>query len=413
MAALEAHANAITGDCDYVRIGCKWNCGSMVRRKDLEEHQTNTCSARPWYVGIKDASVRRLAEKVERMGEEKAELRHHLGELQGKVSVLENEKDALRQDLIAARTQLDQISEIKVTVEEVKRENAKLRTEIDELKFNPHVSVETLPLTTDDVTSLVQALGQDLNGKMETLSMQISEVSRREAKSALRLEAFQQGFGVFESKQKLQDLDEFARSEPSESPVEHVNGDLLVSTASPLMSDTSSPVPFDFTVDHCKRRRKTSADYYSMPFISHEKGYKLCARVSLSGMGSGRGTHVSLYVYLMRGENDDKLSWPFRGNVQIHLLNQIAEAGNHEQVIDFSQLTPTVVADRVTIGERASRGQGYAQFVSYLDLKFDTLRNRQFLKNDQLKFRVVAVELASDAGTTATKQKSVLKRLFK
>ena len=413
MAALEAHANAITGDCDYVQIGCKWNCGSMVRRKDLEEHQTNTCSARPWYVGIKDASVRRLAEKVERMGEEKAELRHHLGELQGKVLVLENEKDALRQDLIAARTQLEQISEIKVTVEEVKRENAKLRTEIDELKFNPPVSVETLPLTTDDVTSLVQALGQDLNGKMETLSMQISEVSRREAKSALRLEAFQQGFGIFESKQKLQDLDEFARSEPSESPVEHVNGDLLVSTASPLMSDTSSPVPFDFTVDHCKRRRKTSADYYSMPLISHEKGYKLCARVSLSGMGSGRGTHVSLYVYLMRGENDDKLSWPFRGNVQIHLLNQIAEAGNHEQVIDFSQLTPTVVADRVTIGERASRGQGYAQFVSYLDLKLDTLRNRQFLKNDELKFRVVAVELASDAGTTATKQKSVLKRLFK
>ena len=40
--------------------------------------------------------------------------------------------------------------------------------------------------------------------------------------------------------------------------------------------------------------------------------------------------HVSCYVCLMTGENDDTLEWPFQGKLTMELLNQL-EDENHKQ----------------------------------------------------------------------------------
>ena len=64
-------------------------------------------------------------------------------------------------------------------------------------------------------------------------------------------------------------------------------------------------------------------DWYSPPFYTHPGGYKMCIKVDADGNDDGAGTHVSVYAYLMRGRNDDNLSWPFTGEVTITLLNQL------------------------------------------------------------------------------------------
>ena len=51
----------------------------------------------------------------------------------------------------------------------------------------------------------------------------------------------------------------------------------------------------------------------------------MCLGVFPGGNGEGRGTHVSLFVHLMRGDNDSELKWPFRGSVVVELLNQQAD----------------------------------------------------------------------------------------
>ena len=48
-------------------------------------------------------------------------------------------------------------------------------------------------------------------------------------------------------------------------------------------------------------------------------------RVKAKGQGRGEGTHVSLFVHLMRGEYDNRLKWPFRGHITVKLLNQRSE----------------------------------------------------------------------------------------
>ncbi|XP_055879886.1 TNF receptor-associated factor 3-like [Biomphalaria glabrata] len=64
---------------------------------------------------------------------------------------------------------------------------------------------------------------------------------------------------------------------------------------------------------------------YSQPFYTGRFGYKMCARVYLNGDGIGRGTHMSLYFVVMKGEYDALLSWPFQHRVSLILMDQSPE----------------------------------------------------------------------------------------
>lgn len=50
-------------------------------------------------------------------------------------------------------------------------------------------------------------------------------------------------------------------------------------------------------------------------FYTAKYGYKLCLRLYLNGDGSGKKTHLSLFIVIMRGEYDALLPWPFRNKV--------------------------------------------------------------------------------------------------
>lgn len=62
---------------------------------------------------------------------------------------------------------------------------------------------------------------------------------------------------------------------------------------------------------------------YSPPFYTSPHGYRICLRAYLNGDGTGRGTHVSLYIVIMKSEYDDLLSWPFAYHVNLSLINQV------------------------------------------------------------------------------------------
>ena len=80
--------------------------------------------------------------------------------------------------------------------------------------------------------------------------------------------------------------------------------------------------------------------WYSSPFYSHVGGYKLCLGVMPSGNADGKGTHVSVYVYRMRGDNDDNLEWPFRGQVTFELLNQLEDSAHVARTVPFDFQVP-------------------------------------------------------------------------
>ena len=69
-------------------------------------------------------------------------------------------------------------------------------------------------------------------------------------------------------------------------------------------------------------RRGVNRWLYSEPFFSGRYGYKLCACVSLYGDEEGYGTHLSVYIAVMRGKYDALLPWPFQQQVKFFLLDQ-------------------------------------------------------------------------------------------
>ena len=152
-------------------------------------------------------------------------------------------------------------------------------------------------------------------------------------------------------------------------------------------------VPFSFKMDKFKQTKQHGAEWYSPPFYTHEHGYKMCVRVDANGIMNGRGTHMSVYVYLMRGDYDSKLQWPFKGVIVVRLLNQLRDGGHHEKAVDFLDSIEDHTSNRVTVGEKSMRGQGFSQFIAHISLKHDAERGQQYLKDNCLKFMVAGVEL--------------------
>ena len=76
--------------------------------------------------------------------------------------------------------------------------------------------------------------------------------------------------------------------------------------------------------DVTRRRRDAvlgkTVSLYSAPFFTSRHGYKICLRVYLNGDGSGRGSHVSFFLTIMKGEYDPLLPWPYRQTTVLMLL---------------------------------------------------------------------------------------------
>ena len=62
---------------------------------------------------------------------------------------------------------------------------------------------------------------------------------------------------------------------------------------------------------------KSRQSWSSSSFFAFSEGYQMCLRVESAGDDKGEGTHVSVYLHLLKGPHDDKLKqsghWPLRG----------------------------------------------------------------------------------------------------
>ena len=142
-----------------------------------------------------------------------------------------------------------------------------------------------------------------------------------------------------------------------------------------------------FKFNDFKEKKENDTQFLSTDICTSESGYKLCIKVDANGYDEAKDTHVSVFAHLMKGDNDDSLSWPFTGTVTVELLNQLENKNNHKW-------TTTLPADeeysqRVVDGERGE-GYGWRKFISHADLAHKPLTNIQYLKDDTLIFRVSA-----------------------
>jgi len=102
--------------------------------------------------------------------------------------------------------------------------------------------------------------------------------------------------------------------------------------------------------------------------------------VIAAGYGFGKGTHVSVYMYLLKGPYDDQLGWPVNLDAKVMLLNQISDK-------DHVLMRTKVVANKVGFTITKILVVNVDRFISYEDL-YTVNSRRLFLKDDVMFFQV-------------------------
>ena len=141
-------------------------------------------------------------------------------------------------------------------------------------------------------------------------------------------------------------------------------------------------LPVEFTMTDFDQYKKNKEYWYSPPFYTHPRGYKMCLRVN----PDQDDKHISVGVRLMRGDFDSLLKWPFEDSVAFKVLNQLEDSEHYRFTAVFSG---TRYGCRVTDGDRAGHGRGGD--VAYDKLHYSPAKHCHYLKDNCLHFRVTHI----------------------
>ena len=100
------------------------------------------------------------------------------------------------------------------------------------------------------------------------------------------------------------------------------------------------------------------------PFYTENYGYKLEINIYPNGYGHARGTFLSVFCVIQKGEYDALLPWPFKRNVKFTLLDQ--QENLEERENNSVEITP--INDLQVFGrpdEKRICGYGRPMFISH------------------------------------------------
>ncbi|CAN9501908.1 unnamed protein product [Ophioblennius macclurei] len=276
----KAHVN-----CLFVRYGCTFK----GLNQDLRQHESTFAAEHLRMMASRNCS---LENKVEEVKGELTERYKVLPALSSRLSELESQMEELREK--------NRQTEQKVTaMQKVMSSHSEklLDLELELRSLRPlREDVESLRGSLDSVRTRLSALEQGgrsgTGSTTQTLTSLETQLNRHDdmlSVHEIRLADMDLRFQVLETSS--------------------YNGTLI------------------WKIRDYKRRKQDAVaaktlSLYSQPFYTGYFGYKMCARVYLNGDGMGKGTHLSLFFVVMRGEYDALLPWPFKQKVTLMLMDQ-------------------------------------------------------------------------------------------
>ena len=246
-------------------------------------------------------------------------------EMEEKVSYLENEKTTLEQqlqnqteELAIARqniqTQYTKISIIEKSVLEQKKEFENLLRGLD-------TSVTPSGANADVVSSQVEEIMTAIKRHEEKVNNLQSEMAHLKISTATpNARNFRDNSSLSREHERRLDRTEH---QLALHEVQLSEQDMQIQ----MLEATSYNGTYIWKIDNYSRRFQEAVSgktlsIYSPPFYVGRFGYKVCARMYPNGDGIGKGTHMSMFFVIMRGEYDALLPWPFVQKVHFRLIDQ-------------------------------------------------------------------------------------------
>ena len=131
---------------------------------------------------------------------------------------------------------------------------------------------------------------------------------------------------------------------------------------------------------------KTSSKlcFFSEPFFIAPYGYRMCIAICPNG-NPAKNTHLSVFVHLLRSNNDDLLPWPFKQKVEFVLVDQQDDPTlrrNIKAAISpkkMPHLRESAFARPKKSSYRNTVGFGYNNLISHIDLQ-----KRLYIRDDTI-----------------------------
>ena len=126
--------------------------------------------------------------------------------------------------------------------------------------------------------------------------------------------------------------------------------------------------PINISMYNYKHFKSVDYTWHSEPFYTHRGGYKMQLQLNPGGFGVGKGTHLSFFVCIMRGENDDKLQWPFRGRVIVQAYNRGTNTWDKDSAILFNGAINNESCIKPQDDSVSSIGVGITRYIANYEL---------------------------------------------
>ena len=381
LGSLEQHlnTNSCEGECQYMDVDCPYACGERVQRRNVEEHKSQHCPLRPFTCQYCNLEATHQKVTVEHWpvcekyplpcpnecGEEEMERQHLKGHLE-QTCPLEEIKCEFSYAGCGAQLQRRLMSaHIKENMEPhflmMSQEFPKLRERNCQLEDKIKQQGDQIKKHGDQIKKhgdLMKNRGDLIKQQEKKIKQQAEQLKQKEDQIKQQGEQLKQQAGLIEQQEKhKKQLGYQTESLACIPPVVIFMGDF--------------------------KKHKNSADvWFSPPFYSHRGGYKMCLRVHASGSGGEGGpdgTYVSVFAYLMKGEFDDNLKWPFCGDITVQLQHLQNSSKTHTKVIPMNQSTLAEARKRPS-AERNHWGLGIHSYIFHKELYDGGYNCRNILK---------------------------------
>ena len=127
---------------------------------------------------------------------------------------------------------------------------------------------------------------------------------------------------------------------------------------------------FYWKIHHVSKAIRGKSELFSPTFMTGKCGYQACLHIYMGGNSIGRDTHVSLYLQLQLGTNNDILPWPVKCDFSISLLNFAKDEQHYTQ-------------SGTTEFDGTGKGVGYPKFIASRELLRNE-PNKKYVENDCL-----------------------------
>ena len=165
----------------------------------------------------------------------------------------------------------------------------------------------------------------------------------------------------------------------------------------PSWYPSSTPSVAEFTMSEFSKHKVPGDLWYSPPFYTHPQGYKFSVIVRANGYGSGKGTHVSVGVIMMKGEYDGSLTFSFRGVFTVEIINWLQDQHHIQDTIHITDDTDDdhKRGGRVTT-DYTPKATSIPNMLPHSSLPYNPTTNTQYLDDDDcMRIRVVRVDVHS------------------